>query len=109
MTQSIFSGIGNYLKSEILYASKISPYRKVKDITDEELKLLFTNIIDIINLSYQCGGGTLSKYSNLQKQDPIGPYEFQVYNRFKDSHGHIVKKEYTSDKRNTFWVPAIQH
>ena len=108
MNQSIFCGVGNYLKSEILYASKISPYRKVKDIPDEELELLFKKIREIITLSYQCGGGTLSRYSNLRKPDANGPYKFLVYNRYKDTNGYSVKKEYTSDKRNTFWVPSIQ-
>ena len=38
MNQKKISGVGNYLKSEILYASKISPYRLIKDLTDSEIK-----------------------------------------------------------------------
>ena len=37
MNQSIISGIGNYIKSESLYKTKISPYNIINDIPDEIL------------------------------------------------------------------------
>ena len=40
MNQSVISGVGNYLKAEILYCSKISPHRKIKNITDKSLRRL---------------------------------------------------------------------
>ena len=41
MDQSIFSGIGNYLKSEILYQSKVSPNSIISNIPDEKMKEIF--------------------------------------------------------------------
>jgi formamidopyrimidine-DNA glycosylase len=43
MNQKVISGIGNYLRSEILYVSKINPFRIVKNISDNELKEIFNN------------------------------------------------------------------
>ena len=43
LNQKIISGIGNYLRADILYLSKISPFRKVKDLNDKEIKLIYNN------------------------------------------------------------------
>ena len=43
MEQTIFSGIGNYLKVKY-YMLQISPLRKIEDISDLELETLFQNI-----------------------------------------------------------------
>ena len=55
MDQSIISGVGNYLRSEILWVAKISPYRKVlsddkneKILSPYELKKLYCSLIKII-------------------------------------------------------------
>ena len=37
LNQDIFSGVGNYLRAEILYDSKISPFRKVENLTDTDI------------------------------------------------------------------------
>ena len=44
MDQKHVSGVGNYIKSESLYISKISPHRKLKDTNEDELKSLFNAI-----------------------------------------------------------------
>jgi formamidopyrimidine-DNA glycosylase len=43
LDQKVISGICNYLRADILYLSKINPFRKVKDITEKELKIIFKN------------------------------------------------------------------
>ena len=40
MEQKIISGIGNYLKSEILYQSRISPHVLIHDLPDDKLREL---------------------------------------------------------------------
>lgn len=108
MNQSIFSGIGNYLKSEILYATKISPFRKIQDITNLEFKELFDNINKIIQDSYKAGGASIRNYSDLYQNNGKYTFSFQVYNKKEDVNGNTVKKEMTSDDRTTHWVPQIQ-
>ena len=45
MNQKIISGIGNYLRADILWLAKISPFRKVKDITEDELRSIYKNAL----------------------------------------------------------------
>jgi formamidopyrimidine-DNA glycosylase len=44
MDQKVISGIGNYLRADCLWMSKISPFRKVKDLSEAELKTIFHNV-----------------------------------------------------------------
>jgi formamidopyrimidine-DNA glycosylase len=55
MNQNIISGIGNYLKAEILYAAKLSPLRKVGSLSFDEIERLYGAILDISSQSYQKG------------------------------------------------------
>ena len=108
MNQKLFSGIGNYLKSEILYQSKISPHRLIEDINDEEKTLIFVSIKEIANASYKLGDASVRDYSNIE--DEKGKYTelLKVYAQKTDQLGNKVKKETTKDKRTTHWVPEIQ-
>ena len=108
MDQKIFSGIGNYLKSEILYASKISPLRLVNTLSDLELSNLFKNSKEIIRLSYLYKGATIRNYSDLSNNDGQFTFEFKVYNKKKDSYGYVVLKTKTNDGRTTHWVAEVQ-
>lgn len=41
MNQKVISGIGNYLRADILWASKISPFRKVNKLSRTEISKLY--------------------------------------------------------------------
>ena len=53
MEQSKISGIGNYLKAEILYDSKIAPHRLCSTLKQEEIIALYNSIINIPSAFYQ--------------------------------------------------------
>lgn len=93
----IVSGIGNYLKSEILYDAKISPLRKANTITTEEWNTILQSARKYIK--------RMSKYINNPDK-----YEssFRVYQKLKDPYGNSVKKHTTKQGRTTFWVPSMQ-
>ena len=44
LDQKKFAGLGNYIKNDVLYLSKVSPFRKVNNITDLEFKRIYNNI-----------------------------------------------------------------
>ncbi len=108
MNQKRVSGIGNYLKCEVLYAAKISPFRKVKDMSAEELMEVYKYMKIIPLASLKAKGVSIRDY-NLPGGE-VGNYQFslKVYNKNKDSLGSIVKRVQTEDKRTTHWVPAVQ-
>jgi formamidopyrimidine-DNA glycosylase len=64
MDQEIISGIGNIYSDEVLWASSIHPARSVKDIKENELKLLFKNVLKILKQSIKVGGDSMSDYRN---------------------------------------------
>lgn len=108
MDQSVICGIGNYLKSEILYSSKISPHRLVKDITASEWHSLYYNSLSIPHRSYKLGGATIKDYRKADGTKGGFSRRFAVYNCKTDPKNNIIIKETTKDKRSTYWVPEIQ-
>ena len=100
MDQQFFvSGIGNYLKAEILYEAKISPLRTLSSISESEWKTLYNiarklshNMLDILLLRNE------RKYINSMK----------IYGKQKDLYGNPIEKHTAKNGRTTFWVPRIQ-
>ena len=108
MNQSVISGVGNYLKAEILYACQISPHRLCKDITAEEYGRLYEACFWLPRLSYKMGGATLATYRDADGKSGEFSRRFAVYNQKTDPEGRAVIKENTKDKRTTHWVPEVQ-
>jgi len=108
MNQTVVSGIGNYLKAEILYAAKISPHRLCKDLSLKEIELIAEKSFEITNASYQSGGATIMTYRDENNKKGLYSRRFMVYNHKTDPLGNKVLKETTEDKRSTYWVPEIQ-
>ena len=111
MDQTVLSGIGNYLRADVLYLSKVNPFRKVKDLSKKELERIYDN----------CKILTLGEYDrNLLKKKyklPIRflPYDYDrlffVYMQDTDIHGNkVLKKELYkgSQKRFIYYVDHIQ-
>ena len=112
MDQKVISGIGNYLRSDVLYISKISPFRKTKNISDKELKTIYDN-------SRILTWGDYDKKKaiklNIIKKDAKLPADydrlFYVYNETTDIKGNkVIKKELYegTQKRFIYYVPKIQ-
>ena len=108
MDQSIFSGIGNYLKSEILYQAKVSPNSIISNIPDEKLKEIFQISLDKIKMSYKAGGASIRDYSDIKGNEGKYSFNLVVYKKKKDPLGNTVIMEKTKDGRSTYWVPELQ-
>lgn len=108
MDQKIISGIGNYLKSEILYNAKISPLRKVNDLEEKELYKLYSSSKKIINKSYKNGGVSIRDFEDIERKKGNYQFKLEVYCKKEDKHGFEIQRITTPDKRTTFWVPEIQ-
>jgi len=108
MDQSVVSGIGNYLKSEILYASHLNPHRQIENLSHEELETLYQESRRIITESYQNQG--MSKRNYIDYEGKKGSFEFKlkVYGKKKDPKGNDIIREKTKDGRSTYWVPKLQ-
>jgi DNA-formamidopyrimidine glycosylase len=108
MDQSVFSGIGNYLKSEILYQAKVAPDSVVNNIPDDILKNIFKISLEKIKRSYKAGGASIRDYSDIRGNEGDYSFTFAVYMKKKDPLGNKIIAEKTKDGRTSHWVPEIQ-
>jgi len=112
LNQKIISGVGNYLRADVLWVSKISPFRKIKDITDAELETIFYNLQALTWGDYDIDKGIKLGYITKQSMIPSRhKVDFFVYNRDKDIYNNDVSKDELyegSMKRFIYWVKNIQ-
>lgn len=108
MKQEYFSAIGNYLRSEILYRSRLHPFRFLSSLSDNEISLLFSVCLTTISHAYSCGGLTHGTF--LDPDQEKGTFPVFVYKREGeyDPNGFIIKRIQDSDKRSIFFVEEIQ-
>lgn len=97
VNQKIISGVGNYLRADSLWAAKISPFRKLKDISKIELKKLYHQIRILIygagSKSLKALGKKLKIIKSFASGDKFpSDYDrgFWIYKMETDIHGHDV-------------------
>ena len=64
LDQSILSGLGNIYVDEVLFKSKISPFKKAKDINDKEIDLIINSSKEILDKAIKLGGTTIRSYTS---------------------------------------------
>lgn len=108
MDQKLFAGLGNYLRSEILYASQINPFTRTIDLSDEDLLTVARNYRTIAEDAYQHGGATLATYSDMYGIAGTFYQQFKVYGKKRDPLGNEVISQDGPDGRTVHWVPQVQ-
>lgn len=103
--QKYFSGIGNYLRSEILFHAQINPHRNLESLNDIEIERIYNSMYYIINVSFQCEGFTLRTYSHVNGKK--GSYVPLIYG-LNTVYGFDVIKEKDSTGRTIHWCKEIQ-
>lgn len=106
MDQDWFCGIGNYLRSEILYASKINPHRLIETLSNSELETVRVNSLRLIREAFQAQGATI--YTFISFRDNKGKFEMQCYNRSTDNDGNPIIKDTMKGGRTMHWCPQLQ-
>lgn len=108
MNQGYLSGIGNYLKCEALFASGLSPYRKIESLTNKEIINLYQEICRIAKESYSSKGASFLTFRDPDSNSGKYSFNFQVYGK-QETQGYCVSREKTGDSRSTYWVPELQN
>ncbi|MGD6795988.1 endonuclease VIII [Metabacillus indicus] len=113
LDQGFVAGIGNYLRSEILYVSEIHPDMRPVDCTEEQLRAAAEAIISITVQSYRHQGITndLELAEKLKKQgEKRSQYRHWVFNR----EGRPCRKDGTeivkiiASSRRLYYCPECQ-
>ena len=105
LNQKYFCGVGNYLKSEILYKSEIHPHKKWNTLNKKEIYNICKFARLTMTESYESGGAELRDFKNPKKDSKL---KLLVYGKERDQQGRLIVNELTKDNRRTFWCPKIQ-
>jgi formamidopyrimidine-DNA glycosylase len=98
----LMSGIGNILKSEILYTAGVSPRRKLKDVEDAEWRRIVSAAKKVSRMTL----AVLERRSDDSREEYTGSR--RVYGRKEDPDGRQVVSYPSADGRATYYVPAVQ-
>jgi formamidopyrimidine-DNA glycosylase len=61
LDQTVVAGIGNYLRAEILFVCRLSPWRVVGELSEEDIRCLCRAIPEIAARAYTSGGRTVTE------------------------------------------------
>lgn len=104
LSQSIVAGIGNVFKSEVCFASGVSPFRKVESLSDEEARSLLRNAQKFMANSLTGVRRTTGRLDPAER--------FWVYKRTgepcRKCRTPILSGKQGLDARVTFWCPQCQ-
>ena len=112
LDQNFVSGIGNIYANEILFHSKISPFKLAKKLTDKEISKLVKYSKFVLNLSIKFGGSTIRDFKNVKGISGLFQNNFKVYNREnkncvrKNCKGKIIRTFITN--RSSFFCKFCQ-
>ena len=108
LDQGIAAGCGNYIRAEVLYLAKISPFRKLEDLSEDEIELIW-NLLQQVGYNYYNKklGKKLGIIDGKFKFADNYKRQFLVYTQDKDVKGNKIVREKIKD-RSIHYVPKIQ-
>lgn len=119
LDQKVASGCGNYLRAECLYIAKISPYRKIKQLSNNDIEMIWDILVQLFWTYYNMNKGIKmkiinKKYTLYRKFVKSGPSKYKpsedtflVYRQQKDPYGNNVTSE-DMNGRTIHYVEKIQ-
>ena len=66
LDQAVIAGVGNIYADEALWAARIHPQTRVKNVSDQQLNILFNELRQILQLSIDQGGSTDRNYVDAE-------------------------------------------
>ena len=112
LDQKFVSGIGNIYASEILFASKINPFKKAKRLNKSECLNIIFNSKKILQQAINKGGSSIRDFKDISGIKGNFQKEFRVYmqegnNCKRPKCNGIIKKKIKSN-RSTFFCDSCQ-
>ena len=112
LDQKFVSGIGNIYASEILFHSKIYPFKKGKKLSVKDCNNIIFFCKKVLKNSIKKGGSSIKNFKNTTGDNGYFQKEFQVYQRedlkcLKFKCKGKIKKKFISN-RSTFFCNVCQ-
>lgn len=109
MNQSCFSGVGNYIKNEVIYLSKLDIRVKVNALSDSDKQNLYDNILHVAYSSlfehlekHKLLSHLENKYEKNKPDNLQIPYKLKIYK--KEKIGDKVVKHVKIAGRETYYI-----
>lgn len=110
LDQTIISGLGNIYANEVLFASKINPFKKGSNITKKEAQRIVESSAKIIKRAMELGGTTIKSYTSSLGVTGRFQQELMVHKREKEEckicHTKILNEKING--RSTYYCPNCQ-
>jgi formamidopyrimidine-DNA glycosylase len=81
MDPKVIAGIGNIYSDEILFQSRIHPFKLVPDLKEKELKIIYKNIIKILKKGVELRGESFSDWRTIDGKKGLFDDYRKVYRR----------------------------
>ena len=112
LDQKFISGIGNIYASEILFLSKINPFKKVSLLTKKECKKIISNSKKVLSKAISEGGSSIKNFRDTSGFKGGFQNEFKVYQQEGKKCKNLgctdlIKKKIISN-RSTFFCDSCQ-
>ncbi len=113
LDQRFVSGIGNIYASEILFSSKINPFKKAKLLNKNECLSIILNSKKILQQAINKGGSSIRDFKDISGKKGTFQKEFRVYQQdgadCKRSKCKGVIKKKIKSNRSTFFCNFCQN
>ncbi len=108
MKQEKISGIGNYLRAEILWLSKINPFKKIKLLKDDDIILIYKNSKKLVWYFYDYIEGKNKNIISKTDKFPIDyDRDYFAYQEKKDIYNNEIITD-TIGNRTIHYAPNYQ-
>lgn len=110
LDQTIISGLGNIYANEVLFAARISPFKKGKDITKMEAEQIVLCAAKIIKRAMELGGTTIKSYTSSLGVTGRFQQELCVHKREGEECKicHSLIRNEKINGRSTYYCPICQ-
>lgn len=108
LDQSIIVGIGNIYADEILFLSKINPYKKPNELTSEELKNIIINTRHVLEAAIKKGGTTIRTYTSSEGVHGRFQQDLLVHSQKECKTCNSPLKIEKIGGRTTYYCPKCQ-
>ena len=110
MDQRFIAGIGNIYSSEILYAAKIHPLRRIETLNNKEVNQIFQNIKKILRAAIRYQGSSVEYYVDAcgQKGDFVKYHKVYQKDGQRCPRCAKVIKKIKIGSRSAYFCPNCQ-
>ena len=107
LNQRVVAGIGNEYKSEVLFMTRINPFTRVRDLSDEQLQTILKTARKVMKANV--AKRSVQRITTFSLDPSQAQYVFGRGNKPCRRCGTaIAYKKHGRDARGTYWCPKCQ-